>query len=154
MTPSQAKNAVKKALIEIVDPQPSKREKDALWEHFHSRCAYCGGELVRTERKGHIDHLVSVTKGGSNHISNRVLACSICNGDKKREQDWEAFIRRVPSPKDTGARIARIEEWIAETSPTHEPDKALLGLAEERAQEVLSAFEMACAALRAKRRPK
>lgn len=39
------------------------------------RCAYCG----TIEAPFHYDHLYPVSRGGSNHASNIVLACASCN---------------------------------------------------------------------------
>jgi hypothetical protein len=90
----QAKNYIRKTLWKIVDKGPSAREIAALWAHFESQCAYCGVQLSRTGRKAHIDHLDANLSIACNHISNRVLACNICNGDEKRETNWEQFLNK------------------------------------------------------------
>jgi 5-methylcytosine-specific restriction endonuclease McrA len=92
-TPSYAKNIIRNTLREIVDPVPSEGEILDLWETFGSKCAYCNRPLEQGARQGHIDHLVSTIADGTNHISNRVLACSRCNGDEKRDQNWIEFLR-------------------------------------------------------------
>lgn len=94
MTKSQVKNNVKTGLVEVVDPFLDNH-KTLVWDYFKSCCCFCGVDLIRKERKGHIDHLVSKNDGGLNHISNRVLACSKCNGDDKRDQDWIKFLKDV-----------------------------------------------------------
>jgi hypothetical protein len=88
---SQAKNYIRQTLWKAVDPDPSTKQKHTLWVHFGSRCAYCGCELDPRNRKAHLDHLEA---SGRNHISNRVLSCSVCNGDDKREQNWELFLAK------------------------------------------------------------
>jgi hypothetical protein len=75
---SQVKNYIRRTLWKAADPDPSTKQKQALWVHFGSRCAYCGCELDPKERKTHLDHLEA---SGRNHISNRVLSCNVCNGD-------------------------------------------------------------------------
>lgn len=40
-----------------------------------------------------MDHLDCSADGGGNYIRNRVLACKECNGNEKREQDWQKFLR-------------------------------------------------------------
>jgi len=128
----QTKNSIKRALWNLADPQPSKAEVQALWKHFESRCAYCGTKLNKDKRNGHLDHLVV----GRNHISNRVLSCGICNGDEKREQNWESFLaskcgndtaklqrrrkkildwrERCPQPPEINEKVkAKVEESIA-----------------------------------------
>ena len=58
MSPRQARNAIKKALVEIIDPKPKKKAIDAMWKHFESRCAFCEKKLKREKREGHADHLI------------------------------------------------------------------------------------------------
>src|SRR6266540_1965888 len=94
VTPSMAKNTIKRSLRSVVDRELSTAEKTAIWTHFCSQCAYCGKELTRDSREGHIDHLIPTTSGGTNHISNRALSCPPCNGDEKREEDWGTFLNR------------------------------------------------------------
>jgi 5-methylcytosine-specific restriction endonuclease McrA len=52
-----------------------------MWEH---RCAYCGATGVSLE----IDHVIPQSHGGSNRVTNLVIACRVCNlakGDKLLE---------------------------------------------------------------------
>ena len=92
MTPSQASNPIKKSLKALVDPKPKQRDKDAIWKLFRFRCAYCGVQLTKESRRGHIDHFYSEMDGGSNKLCNLVLTCSTCNGDEKRESNWNEFL--------------------------------------------------------------
>jgi gluconate kinase len=91
-TISQAKNTIGRALRGLVDRSPSGTEIARLWRHFESECAYCGKPLNKDDRKAHLDHLDANLVVNRNHISNRVLACNICNGDEKRETDWQKFL--------------------------------------------------------------
>ncbi|MCM0594577.1 MAG: HNH endonuclease [Gloeotrichia echinulata DEX184] len=54
-------------------------EQDLLkrFEDFKFSCAYCGSKEFLT-----VDHLIPVSKGGPDCISNLVPACSFCNGSK------------------------------------------------------------------------
>ena len=52
-TVSQAKNLMRRAIREIVDPGPSRAEIDELWACFDNTCAYCGAGVER--RKAHLD---------------------------------------------------------------------------------------------------
>lgn len=49
-----------------------------LKREYGDRCAYCGkiGEMTR-------DHIVPLSKGGSNDIKNLIPACRSCNSSKK-----------------------------------------------------------------------
>src|SRR5215212_10552449 len=118
ITPSMAKNAIRRALVGVVDPHPAASRIDSLWAFFGSSCAYCDKPLVRGKRDAHVDHLVPARDGGSNHLSNCVLSCSICNGDEKRDEPWESFLRRkAPDELVFAVRRDRIEEWVATCPP-------------------------------------
>jgi hypothetical protein len=107
-TPAQAKNLMRRAVEEIIDPGPPSI--DVLWAHFNARCAYCDRALDREQREGHTDH---AEPGGGNHLGNLVLACGSCNGDEKREQGWTAFLRtKSPDPSTYAEREARIMAWF------------------------------------------
>lgn len=113
-SPSQAKNMIVKALRGIVDRPPSSRQVAALWSFFDSKCCYCGTPIERSSRRGHRDHLLSASEGGTNDLSNIVLACSRCNGDLKRDKSWLEILTEVCTEPDVRAsREARIREWQA-----------------------------------------
>ena len=46
----------------------------------NGRCAYCRKKLAK--RGYHIDHIVPLSKGGSNHRSNIQICCKSCNSSK------------------------------------------------------------------------
>lgn len=143
MTPSQAKNAIRRALAGVVDPHPSATQIHKIWAYFGNECAYCGKPLERGDRDGHIDHLVSTGAGGSNALGNCVLACSVCNGDEKRDEHWEAFLRRkAADPVLFAARLKRIQDWVAsnDTKPVNPP---LTLAALEEADKLCAAFDAA-----------
>lgn len=113
-SPSIAKNAVKRCLWEIACPSPSDKLKVEIWKHFDSKCAYCYRTLVREQHEGHIDHLVPVAALGQSSRSDFVLACPSCNGDGKRELDWESFLLET-CQGDEGVFVSRrdrIIQWI------------------------------------------
>lgn len=64
------------------------------WQH---RCAYCSASTIRLE----IDHVHPRSKGGSNRLSNVVIACRACN-EAKADQVLEVFLANLP---DVLARI-------------------------------------------------
>ena len=126
MTPSQAKNAISKALLEIIDPALKPPEKRRIRAFFENRCAYCSRDIPVGGRTGHIDHLIPRQQGGTNHPSNLVLACNICNGDEKLDQGRRDFINyKVLDPTQRQERIGRIEAWISqEGGPISIPEQA------------------------------
>jgi len=112
-TPSMAKNQIRRCLHAIIDPHPTDAEVSELWAYFQSACAYCGLLMARGARDAHVDHVVPHSSGGSNSIFNHVLSCSRCNGDEKREQDWESFLaRKALTPQEFAQRHAHITKWL------------------------------------------
>jgi hypothetical protein len=147
VTPSRAKNAIRSALREIVDKQPSDAQVASVWEYFDNSCAYCGVSLIRAERKGHMDHLVPHTRGGTNHFGNRVLACAVCNGDEKRDEPWEEFLARKSQDTATHAqRREKIEAWVAR-HPGWRPALPA-DVIEPHVAKVIAEFDKACNAIR------
>jgi hypothetical protein len=63
MTPSQARNTIKKSLKALVDPKITNADKAVIWQHFENCCAYCGCGLNPNERKAHIDHVIPESEG-------------------------------------------------------------------------------------------
>lgn len=147
-----AKNGMRRALRALFDTLPTPAEQARLWAYFDSSCAYCGQTLVLSERLGHIDHLVAHSMGGTNNIHNHVLACSRCNGDEKREEDWEVFLERKVAALDVrAARHARIKTWMEQTPPASLPDQEMREAAEAIIARAVLDFEAAVEQMRALR---
>jgi hypothetical protein len=70
-TPSIAKNKIKRSLGAICDPHPSKKEEKILWEYFHYQCAYCGIEIERESRTGHLQK--------AERIAFLIMLCRVLN---------------------------------------------------------------------------
>lgn len=102
----------------IFDPLPPKSEIDKIWAYFESDCAYCGKQIERTPRTGHLDHLVPSAECGSNNIHNHALACDRCNGDEKREESWQSFLeRKSEDAKILHPRKQKIDFWLSKAPP-------------------------------------
>jgi len=53
-------------------------------------CHYCQCRIeVHGPEKYQIDHFIPLSRGGSNHANNIVLACSGCNLGKGSKMPWE-----------------------------------------------------------------
>ena len=144
-TLAQARNLMRRAIQEIVDPGPAS--VDLLWDYFESRCAYCDVLLVRGERDAHTDH---AAPDGGNHLGNLVLACGRCNGDEKRDEPWPDFLRRkAPDATALQHREERILAWFARhqrSTHTHGPEvEELL----RRCEVLVDEFGAACNELKA-----
>lgn len=145
-----ARNMIRRALFEIVDPYPSAAEKRRVWEHFAFACAYCGLPLVPGKKQAHLDHLIPSSAGGRNHISNRVLSCALCNEHEKREMEWETFLRiKAGSERDWEERRTRIQAWIGRFPPEATVLAPELRVAADRcADEAATVFSEQAAHLR------
>jgi hypothetical protein len=100
---------MRRAVAEIVDPSPT--DVGPVWDYFKDRCAYCDKWMKRDARIGHVDHAKA---GGGNHLGNLVLACPECNGDAKRDEPWQHFLRRTVQDHDEASRReVRILAWFA-----------------------------------------
>lgn len=55
----------------------SERDWSRLVNHFDGRCAYCGDKCDVT-----LDHVVPLSRGGTNTIGNVLPACQPCNSSK------------------------------------------------------------------------
>ncbi|WP_081161523.1 HNH endonuclease [Ensifer aridi] len=51
-------------------------------------CAYCGNIADPV----HIDHIIPLSRGGTNHLSNLTVSCSSCNLEKAAltPDEWRA----------------------------------------------------------------
>jgi DNA-directed RNA polymerase subunit RPC12/RpoP len=63
------------------------------------QCRYCGAET--SGRTRHMDHLISVRRGGSNDDSNIVVTCQRCNNRKMTKSVRERKMTLRPSPGAT-----------------------------------------------------
>ena len=68
-----------------------------LLEKWHRCCAYCDAKGVPLEK----DHILALSRGGSNRVSNLTLACRSCN-QRKDNGDVREFLAHDP------ARLKRI----------------------------------------------
>ena len=137
---------MRRTISEILDPGPSASEQNQLWTHFQSSCAFCGVHIERSSRTGHLDHLDG---GGGNGPKNRVLACARCNGDEKRDRDWQEFLHeKNPDESAEEERRERIESWIA-THPSRPNERSpSVQEALDEAERLVEEFHAACTRLR------
>ena len=73
----------------IRDAEGSHTAKDVrhLFREQRGRCLYCGCDLSDGY---HVDHVIPISRGGSNDISNLALACRTCNCSKNNRppNEW------------------------------------------------------------------
>lgn len=81
----------RRALKQGVDSSSSFDEQAQL-KRQHGKCYYCQTKLTEY----HIDHVVPLSRGGSDHPDNKVLACPSCNLHK---------YNRLPHEWSKGGRL-------------------------------------------------
>jgi 5-methylcytosine-specific restriction endonuclease McrA len=89
--------------IERLDSwKPTTELKEALFKEQAGNCALCGQPLL-TISQGQVDHLKPTIQGGSNELSNLVLAHPKCNQEKhgKSFPEYVAWRERVGLPVST-----------------------------------------------------
>jgi len=69
----------------------SQKDIDAIWDKQLGRCAYC---RIRLSEGYHVDHIMPLSKGGSNSRRNLQLTCQGCNG-RKSAKDPIDFARQL-----------------------------------------------------------
>lgn len=87
--PEKAKAAKQRRRALRVKAQGSHTEKDVrhMRECQRDRCYYCGKEFENG--KYHVDHVIPLSRGGSNSPDNLVLACPSCNVQKNNRLPHE-----------------------------------------------------------------
>jgi 5-methylcytosine-specific restriction endonuclease McrA len=84
----QAQYQRRKAWIIANGGSHTQEEVKALLEAQNHQCAYCKRHVPLTE-----DHIIPVSKGGNDYISNICMACDRCNY-QKRDRTPEQWIKR------------------------------------------------------------
>lgn len=70
----------------------TKEQREEAYNKCKGHCAYCGCELEYKDMQ--VDHVVAVSRGGSNEIDNLLPACRQCNYDKHKKT-IEGFRTRI-----------------------------------------------------------
>ena len=110
-TPGYVKNIIRRSFREIIDPSPTKEDKERIWKFFNYKCVYCNKPLNKSKKEGHIEHLWPTSLSGSNQISNLVLSCADCN-EEKLDKSWHEFLLKKNQDLDVmHERLAKIHEW-------------------------------------------
>lgn len=86
-----------------------KEKRWAIYRRDDFKCVYCGIEVEVAPHGFTLDHLLSPELGGSNHESNLVTACKVCNSAKGKKSKAQ-FIKwlqkeKGQSPEDVAKRI-------------------------------------------------
>lgn len=68
----------------------SSKDLLTMLEHQNNKCVYCRTDISSIY---HVDHIVPISKGGSNYLENIQLLCPTCNM-RKHTTDHETFLKR------------------------------------------------------------
>jgi 5-methylcytosine-specific restriction endonuclease McrA len=81
--------ARRRARLSFAEGDYTAEEFATLCDRYGHRCFYCGRAVRLTA-----DHIVPLTRGGSNYISNIIPACQPCNSSKgaKTLEEFLAFL--------------------------------------------------------------
>ena len=81
-----------------------------LLEKWQRRCAYCQQPSTKLQ----VEHLIPKSRGGSDRISNLVLACETCNsakGDRTAEEFGFAHLLAQAKTPLSGAAVMNATRW-------------------------------------------
>ena len=68
----------------------------AIYLRDQFRCVYCNRNLANVKPKFRtLDHVIPVTRGGSNDETNLLTACKRCNESKGALTAWEFIARNI-----------------------------------------------------------
>lgn len=87
----RARAARGRARREAVEGVFDAQDLSAAFKRQSGRCLYCGCAVgSRGNRtKWHADHFIPISRGGTNHPENIVIACETCNLVKYNKMPWE-----------------------------------------------------------------
>ncbi|MCG7346389.1 HNH endonuclease [Sporosarcina sp. ACRSL] len=91
---------------------------NTLYEAFDGLCIYCGKSEEGEERRHAIDHVIPISRGGTSHISNLVLACNSCNASKNDKPLATFYIDQKETGIFPGENFVVVEQFLALMSGT------------------------------------
>lgn len=96
----------KAKLKNVLVVQVSRRDIRKQFALFENCCCYCGKS--EQEEMLHIDHFISVSKGGTHVLNNLVPACKTCNFSKRNHHPEEWYKKQDFYCKQRWAKILKI----------------------------------------------
>ncbi len=81
-----------------------------LLEKWQRRCAYCGQSSTKLQ----VEHLIPKSRGGSDRLSNLVLACEPCNqqkGDRTAKEFGFSLLMEQAKAPLVGAAVMNATRW-------------------------------------------
>lgn len=92
----------------------SKKIRFEVFKRDSFKCVYCGKSAPDVVL--HVDHIVPVSKGGTNEITNLVTACADCNlGKSNRTLDDKSVVikqkRQLDELNERREQLEMIKQW-------------------------------------------
>jgi 5-methylcytosine-specific restriction endonuclease McrA len=102
-------------------------KRQTLWIAQDGKCHYCGvdtiqrkdDEIIYSPEVSTLDHIISQTDGGTDHLSNLVMACYGCNY-KRGNLEYHYFVKLINTP---GAYDEHVARQVAANTKTLSPEK-------------------------------
>lgn len=91
----RANNRKWKALKRGAEGHSTGQQDQWRLEYYGGQCAYCRTDLEALDVAWHWDHVIPLSKGGSNWPANLRPACPTCN-TAKSDQDWRSWLKTTP----------------------------------------------------------
>jgi 5-methylcytosine-specific restriction protein A len=82
---------------------PSDQAKLRVLRLCGYKCSYCG--VSGSEAELEIDHIIPISKGGSNHLANLTTACRSCNQSKSDSLDFTATKKHIETKNDPSSLV-------------------------------------------------
>lgn len=83
-----------------------KEKRWAIYRRDNYECVYCQVSLEDAEHGFTLDHLLPTELGGSNHESNLVTACKVCNSAKGKKTKAQ-FLRWLQSKGQSPTQVTK-----------------------------------------------
>ena len=95
-----------------------RHQRLKIYKRDGYRCMYCLVLLHPPSDNATVDHVVALSKGGTNRSSNLVAACLVCN-DAKGDQSLDYYLESLDNRMFDAVRIkARIHRQTQIKEPT------------------------------------
>lgn len=85
----RALDAARRARVLNAGPSYTPDELRAQFEAQKGTCHWCHKKVGKRRSSWHADHVIPLTAGGTNDISNIVVSCARCNLQKNKQMPWE-----------------------------------------------------------------
>ena len=88
----------------------SKSKRFEILQRDRFRCQYCGASANETALE--VDHIVPVSKGGSDDDSNLITACWECNSGKSATELEDSTVRIMRLTQLKSKFVSNLDQWV------------------------------------------